>query len=64
MADYLNPRKMSPVQRRAEIVRILSLAVRRLGDSGQTFSKAEKLSESSESLLDDSSETRLHVPVS
>ena len=57
--------KLSPSQRRAEIVQILTQAVRRLANSSpnssETLVNSEESEESSLTSLDVSPESRLHV---
>ena len=57
--------KLSPSQRRAEIVQILTQAVRRLANSSpnssETLGNSEESEESSLTSLDVSPESRLHV---
>ncbi|NLX14808.1 MAG: hypothetical protein GXY44_14320 [Phycisphaerales bacterium] len=57
--------KLSPSQRRAEIVQILTQAVRRLANSSpnspETLGNSEESEESSLTSLDVSPELRLHV---
>jgi hypothetical protein len=57
--------KLSPRQRRAEIVQILTQAVRRLANSApnlpETLENGEESEESSLTSLDVSPESRLHV---
>jgi len=57
--------KLSPGQRRAEIIQILTQAVRRLANSSpnvpETLGNSEESEESSLTSLDVSPESRLHV---
>jgi len=59
------PHKLSPSQGRAEIVQILTQAVRRLANSApnspETLGNSEESEESSLTSLDVSPESRLHV---
>ena len=59
------PHKLSPSQRRAEIVQILVQGVRRLANSSpnlpETLENGEESEESSLTSLDVSPESRLHV---